>query len=458
MARDTASSLILHESINTSIQESEEARILCTGYDLFIFPELSPDGRMLGNSQLSASGADLSQISLISRSLHPELFYFQRAIKNIDLKHTIDMILHFSDCQDCKGHSVDWKTSIIHREMPLFWGEFCANLSVDFKSEKQSPFIKSIEKELPQTSIFQLNIGSFDNGYSHYFSPDDYKRFSRDMLHATAMYCACKIPRLAKSLEKSSTFRQFSSLAENTLKLIQASEKWKELIKYENIEEQSEIYQPASLSPSNSVKSLSNISKNVSPKVNNSSSLRRASTISKHIKRIETNKTKQTSSLGRNKIIPGPKIDFLYSLWGKKGKKNITPKITVAQNKARIENIVSPSTKPNPIVYKIQHSRKQKATRQYDYVVRVRNNKVLLSEQKLEKKENQQKIGNTEEQLPQLPNRKKLKTLTVAKKTIALNTVENCSHCSNLTDEQIETNKQIRLRTIKGSLIKNSFK
>lgn len=95
---DMAGSKMLFEILKSAIDETEEMCILTKCYDIFIFVEMNPDGRLLGNSVYSACGNDLTQITEPSKVLHPEITQFHKVLKEIDLKHKIYILIEFSDC------------------------------------------------------------------------------------------------------------------------------------------------------------------------------------------------------------------------------------------------------------------------------------------------------------------------------------------------------------------------
>lgn len=67
---------------------------------MYVFPEINPDGRTLGNSYLNIAGVNLFNIKKISKILHAELYYLIKILNKISKDSTIELILHFTD---------DWK-------------------------------------------------------------------------------------------------------------------------------------------------------------------------------------------------------------------------------------------------------------------------------------------------------------------------------------------------------------
>lgn len=94
---DNLSSLFALNFIREVLAESEEATILVRTFDVYVFLELNPDGRLLGNTYRSACGVDLSLLASHSKTLHPELFFFYKAMREIDAKHKIALFIDFSD-------------------------------------------------------------------------------------------------------------------------------------------------------------------------------------------------------------------------------------------------------------------------------------------------------------------------------------------------------------------------
>lgn len=91
------SSNFVLQFIREILTESEEACILAKTFDIYIFLEMNPDGKLLGNTYKSACGIDLSTLSSYSKTLHPELFFFHKAIREIDIKHKISIFIDFND-------------------------------------------------------------------------------------------------------------------------------------------------------------------------------------------------------------------------------------------------------------------------------------------------------------------------------------------------------------------------
>jgi murein tripeptide amidase MpaA len=91
------SSLFVLQVIREILSESEEACVLAKTFDIYLFLEMNPDGKLLGNSYKSACGVDLSTLTNYSKTLHPELFFFYKAMNEINIKHKIAIFIDFND-------------------------------------------------------------------------------------------------------------------------------------------------------------------------------------------------------------------------------------------------------------------------------------------------------------------------------------------------------------------------
>lgn len=103
---DGLSRNLLLQLLDFFLSESEEALVLLKTYDIYLFMDPNPDGRLLGNSLRGAAGNDLSSLMSYSKLLHPELYCFYRTLREIDSRAKVAMFIQFDD---------DWQRSANQR-------------------------------------------------------------------------------------------------------------------------------------------------------------------------------------------------------------------------------------------------------------------------------------------------------------------------------------------------------
>lgn len=177
--------------------ESDESAIILSSFECFVFPEINPDCILLGNSKLSLSGCDLSTVEQCSKTLHPEIYFFYKAIEEIDKRNSISMIFEMKDCWRVKGHSVVCKDVQEKpkqvRELAALMSEFCSFFNYkdcEFLPENYFPgFMAGCLRIAPNSFVYSLKIATNDNGYGHVFGAEDYKRLASGFIHSLSILC-----------------------------------------------------------------------------------------------------------------------------------------------------------------------------------------------------------------------------------------------------------------------------
>lgn len=198
------SSFLLSELFAKLTLDSEEATILLTAFDVYFFPEINPDCILLGNSKLSLSGCDLSLVEQCSKAIHPELYFFYKALEEIERKSPIGLMFELRDCWQSKCHSVMSKDILDKpkqvRELPALMSEFCSFFNYkecEFLPDTCFPgFMAGCLRVSKSSFAYTFRIATNSNGHGHIFQSDDYKRLSSSFLHSIVILAATRFKKV----------------------------------------------------------------------------------------------------------------------------------------------------------------------------------------------------------------------------------------------------------------------
>lgn len=178
----------------------EEAKLLLHCYDVYIFLEANPDGNLLGNSTRNAAGSDLLEVQTCSRVLHPELFYAQKALKEIDNASKIELLFLFQDSYRRRGHFITTEEQQTKSkkiiEIPVLLNEFCSNFKLQncqFVQRSELCFaMQSMLQNMCLTQVYGFHVDAIENGHQHYFTYDDYNQLGKNFVYSLMIYCVNK--------------------------------------------------------------------------------------------------------------------------------------------------------------------------------------------------------------------------------------------------------------------------
>lgn len=212
---------MLGQIFNNFFKETDDSLLVLSAFDCFVFPEINPDCILLGNSKLSLSGCDLSTVSRCSKTLHPELYYFYRALEDIQTRSKVAMFFEMKDCWKARAHSLvvretnDKQRQV--RELPVLMTEFCSFFeykNCKFQNESSFPgFLSGCSRILKDAFVYSLNIAANDNGYGHYFDVGDFKRLADAFIHSLGIFCTNRFKNVsskdtyAENSKESSRYR-----------------------------------------------------------------------------------------------------------------------------------------------------------------------------------------------------------------------------------------------------------
>jgi hypothetical protein len=191
------SSFILSELFCRLSMETEESNIVLTAFDVYFFPEINPDCLLMGNSKLSLSGCDLSLVEQCSKTIHPELYFFYKALEEIQRKSPIGLLFDLKDCWTSRSHSVVCKDILDKpkqvRELPALMSEFCSFF--DYKECEFLPdtcfpaFMTGCLRNSKASFAYTFKIATDSSGHGHLFKSEDYKRLAASFLHSISILC-----------------------------------------------------------------------------------------------------------------------------------------------------------------------------------------------------------------------------------------------------------------------------